>query len=157
MLITDKKMLRKINTDWNCATDFGVDAILKNIFDFNNITYIEADITGAQLNADPYSYFAINRIISFKPINSYNKYSLFAFDCVLTIAKPADASMEVFDQYDKIVKPFLNPEFANVFRSYFSCCDLKLTINQIKPIYNSTSAVKNVNHSGVEITFTVEI
>jgi hypothetical protein len=141
-----------------------IDDILKNIFDFNNINFIETDVFGSQINPDPYCFFAINRILLIRPIakNSINKYSSASYDCILTIAKPSDASIEIEStnvdgQFEIITKQFLNLEFINTLRSYFRCCGYNINIQQIRPIWNSTQSAKRVNHSGVEINFTAEI
>lgn len=158
-------MLKPIDIDYVCpVAGSDIDIILKNIFDFNNIKFVQTDNAGSQLNSDPYSYFAVNRVLLIRPIstNTINKYNSANYDCLLTIAKPVDASQEietvnVDGQFDTITKDFLNLTFANTLRSYFKCCGYDINIVQIKPIWNSTVAVKRINHSGVEINFTVEI
>ena len=157
-------ILKPIDPDYICPIDLSIDNVFKNIFGFNDIVFIETDQAGAQLDSDPYSFFAINRVLAFKPITqSNNKYSSAVYDCLLTIAKPADPSQEVESvisvdgQFETITKEFLTLEFANTLRSYFICCDQKITINQIKPIWNSTIAAKRINHSGVEINLSIEI
>jgi hypothetical protein len=158
-------MLRPIDIDYSCPIDGSdIDDVLKNIFNFNNIKFIQTDQAGSQLDTDPYSFFAINRVLLIKPIakNTNNRYSSATYDCLLTIAKPTDASQEVETvnidgQFETITKEFLTLTFLNTLRSYFKCCGYGVNIIQVRPIFNSTIAAKRLNHSGVEINLTVEI
>jgi hypothetical protein len=158
-------ILQPINNDWVCpASNADINDVLKNIFEFNNINFIQTDIAGASIDTDPYSFFAVNRVLLFRPVvlNQVNKYSNASYECLLTIARAVSPSLEVETgsvdgQFDTITKEFLNIAFLNTLRSYFKCCGYEVTISQVRPIWNSTSAVKSVNHSGVEINLTVEI
>ena len=158
-------ILKPIDENYNCLNGvFDVDDVLRNIFNFNNIKFIETDIAGAQIDIDPYEFIAINRVLLIRPIskNPINKYSSASYDCLLTIAKASEPSLEVENtstdgQFDTITKEFLSLEFMNTLRSYFTCCNHKVNIVQIKPIWNSTIATKRVNHSGVEINLTIEL
>lgn len=150
---------------WTCpAPGSDLNAILVNLFAYNSIRFLQTDSAGSQLDADPYSFFAVNRVLSIRPVvrNPRNRYGSALYECLLTIAKPADPSLEVETvnvpgQFDTITREFLDLAFANTLRSYFACCDYPVTIAVIRPIWNSTNAVKRVNHSGVEINLTIEI
>ena len=158
-------ILKPIDTDYVCLPQgASIDDVLKNIFVFNDIVFVQTDGAGAQLDHDPYSFFAVNRVLSMRPIakNTVNRYSSANYECLLTIAKPAEPSLEVETtnvdgQFETITREFLTLEFINTLRSYFHCCGYFITINQIKPIWNSTIAAKRINHSGVEISLSVEI
>lgn len=158
-------ILKPIDENWTCpAPDSDIDGVFKNIFLFNEMEFVQTDAAGSQINSDPYKFFAINRVLLIRPIskNPNNRYSSANYDCLLTIAKPTDSSQEVETvsvngQFDEITKEFLNISFANTLKSYFQCCDYKIVITQIRPIWNSTVAAKRINHSGVEINLSVEI
>lgn len=158
-------ILKPIDDAWICpATGADIDDVLKNLFGFNGIKFLQTDSAGSQLNADPYEFFAINRVLLIRPIskNPNNRYSEASYDCLLTIAKPADASQEVETvdidgQFETITREFLTLGFLNTLKSYFQCCGYRVNIVQVRPIWNSTIAAKRINHSGVEITLTVEI
>lgn len=158
-------ILKPIDQDWVCpANDADVDDVFKNLFGFNGIKFVETDAAGASTDADPYSFFAINRVLLIRPIskNPNNRYSAASYDCLLTIAKAVNSSLEVETvsvdgQFDTITKEFLTLDFLNTLKSYFQCCGYKINIVQARPIWNSTTAAKRVNHSGVEINLTVEI
>ena len=159
-------ILKPIDGSWTCpAQGADIDDVLRNLFGFNSIKFIETDAAGAEMDSDPYSFFAINRVLLIRPIakNRINKYSSASYDCLLTIARAVDPSMEVESvqsvdgQFDTITREFTKLDFLNVLRSYFTCCDYAVTITQVRPIWNSTTAAKRVNHSGVEINLTIEI
>lgn len=157
-------VLKPIDNDYICpASVASPDDFLKVLFAFNDIVCIETDITGSQLqNLDPYSFFAVNRVLNFVPVATNNKYSQAAYNCLLTIAKPINPDLEVetvnvAGQFDTITKGLLSLEFINTLRSYFKCCDYPMEVTSVTPIWNSTRAVPAVNHSGVEINFTVTI
>lgn len=158
-------ILKPIDISYTCsAPGTDLDGILANIFAFNNIVFVQTDQAGAQINPDPYAFFAINRVLAIRPIarNTVNKYSSASYECLLTIARPINADLEVETvnvdgQFETITRQFLSLDFANALRAYFMCCDYKVSIVQIRPIWNSTAAAKRVNHSGVEINLTIEI
>ena len=136
---------------------------MRSFFGFNSIVYVETDIAGSQLqNLDPYSFFAVNRVLNLVPLAGQNRYSRATYNCLLTIAKPINHDLEVETvnvpgQFDTITKELLSLEFLNTLRSYFKCCDYEIVITNVTPIWNSTRAVPAVNHSGVEINYTVTI
>jgi hypothetical protein len=158
-------ILKIIDSDYVCVTSPSLDGILANIFDFNNIIFIETDIAGSQLqDLDPYSFFAVNRVLSFAPIsnNSRNRYSQIKYDCLLTFAKPVNPSLEIETvnvpgQFDLITKELLTLEFLNTFKNYFTCCDFLIENVKCKPIFNSNVATPAINHTGIEINFSVTI
>ena len=158
-------ILKPIDETWACpAANADVNDVLKSIFEYNSINFIQTDAAGASMDADPYAFFAVNRVLLVRPVvlNGVNRYSSARYDCLLTIARAVSPSLEVETgsvdgQFDTITKEFLNITFLNTLRSYFRCCDQTVIISQVRPIWNSTVALKRVNHSGVEITLTIEI
>ena len=156
-------ILKPIDENYTCVDANTPDDILRAFFGFNSIVYVETDIAGSQLqNLDPYSFFAVNRVLNLVPLAGQNRYSQATYNCLLTIAKPINHDLEVetvnvLGQFDKITKELLSLEFLNTLRSYFKCCDYEIVINNVTPIWNSTRAVPAVNHSGVEINYTVTL
>lgn len=158
-------ILKPIDETFVCPVAVSPDNVLANFFTFNELLYIETDIAGSQLSdVDPYSFFGVNRVLSFAPIaaNSRAKYSQLKYECILTIAKPVDPSLEVETvnvpgQFDTITKELLTLEFINTFKSYFTCCGFLIENIRCVPIWNSNRAVPAINHTGVEITYTVTI
>lgn len=156
-------ILKPIDENYTCVDVTTPDDILRSFFGFNSIVYIETDIAGSQLqNLDPYSFFAVNRVLNLVPLAGQNRYSQAAYNCLLTIAKPINHDLEVETvnvqgQFDTITKELLSLEFLNTLRSYFKCCDYEIVITNVTPIWNSTRAVPAVNHSGVEINYTVTL
>ena len=156
-------ILKPIDGTYICPTDLTLDSLLATAFDFNGMIYIETDIAGSQLqNLDPYSFFAVNRVINMQPISSTNRYSQANYNCLLTIAQPADASLEVETinvdgQFATITEKLMTLEFLNTLRSYVKCCGAPMSITTVTPIYNSNRAVPAVNHSGIEINYQITI
>ena len=156
-------ILKPIDETYICVDATTPDDILRSFFDFNNIVYVETDIAGSQLqNLDPYSFFAVNRVLNLVPLAGQNRYSRATYNCLLTIAKPINHDLEVETvnvqgQFDTITKELISLEFLNTLRSYFKCCDYEIVITNVTPIWNSTRAVPAVNHSGIEINYTVTI
>ena len=156
-------ILKPIDETYTCADANTPDDILRSFFDFNSIVYIETDIAGSQLqNLDPYSFFAVNRVLNLVPLAGQNRYSQASYNCLLTIAKPINHDLEVetvnvLGQFDTITKELISLEFLNTLRSYFKCCDYEIVITNVTPIWNSARAVPAVNHSGIEINYTVSI
>jgi len=159
-------ILKPIDVDYVCpAPGASLDDIFKNMFGFNDIKFIQTDAAGAHLpGVDPYSFFAVNRVLAIRPIETKpsNRYSSAAYDCLLTIGRAVDPSLEietinVDGQFDTITAQFMDLGFINTLKSYFTCCDYRVHIISVVPIWNSVKAVKPVNHSGVEINLTVTI
>ena len=156
-------ILKPIDENYTCVDANTPDDILRSFFGFNGIVYVETDIAGSQLqNLDPYSFFAVNRVLNLTPITSTNRYSQATYNCLLTVAKPINHDLEVetvnvLGQFDTITKELISLEFLNTLRSYFKCCDYEIVITNVTPIWNSTRAVPAVNHSGIEINYTVTI
>jgi len=150
-------ILKPIDEDWVCPIAETPDGVLSGIFAFSDLLYIETDIAGSQLkDIDPYSFFAVNRVLNFAPIaqSSRSKYSQLRYECLLTIAKPVDPSLEVETvnvpgQFDTITKELLTLGFINTFKSYFTCCDFLIENIRCVPIWNSNRAVPAINHTGV--------
>lgn len=136
---------------------------------FNDMLFIETDNNGSQLRPIATKFFAVNRLLAFGPLSSANsltanKYSRMSYDCLLTIAKPSDASQEVENteqtnvgQFDEITSQFLTLDFINYFGSYFKCCGYEITAPRIRPVWNVNTYMPATNYSGVEITFTLTI
>ena len=156
-------ILKPIDETYTCVDANTPDDILRSFFGFNGITYVETDIAGSQLqNLDPYSFFAVNRVLNLVPLAGQNRYSRATYNCLLTVAKPINHDLEVetvnvLGQFDTITKELISLEFLNTLRSYFKCCDYEIAITNVTPIWNSTRAVPAVNHSGIEINYTVTI
>ena len=156
-------ILKPIDETYTCVDATTPDDILRSLFGFNGIAYVETDIAGSQLqNLDPYSFFAVNRVLNLVPLAGQNRYSRATYNCLLTIAKPINHDLEVetvnvLGQFDTITKELLSLGFLNTLRSYFKCCDYEIAITNATPIWNSTRAVPAVNHSGIEINYTVTI
>ena len=158
-------ILKPIDETFVCPVAESPDDVLRNIFVYNDLLYIETDIAGSQLqNVDPYSFFAVNRVLNFSPVvnNSRNRFAQVRYEAILTIAKPVIASLEVETvdvpgQFDTITKELLALGFLNTFKSYFTCCDFTIENIRCVPIWNSNRAVPAINHTGVEITYTVTI
>jgi len=160
-------ILKPIDNTFVCPVNAqDLDAILKSMFGYTGIRFIETDAAGAHFpGLDPYGFFAVNRVLVVRPIETKpsNRYSSFAYDCLLTIARPADVTREVETnnamdgQFDTITKELISPAFINTLKSYFTCCDYGFSVIAIRPIWNSTTAVKGVNHSGIEINLTLTI
>lgn len=156
-------ILKTIGIDYN---NFGYDtpdALLRQIFEYNDYLFFETDINGSQLTGlNPNMFFGINRVINFKPIekSSGNRFDAINYDCILTIAKPSNASLEVetldvLGQFDTITKEFLTLNFLNTFASYFKCVGFEAKNISIKPVWNINTVLPAVNYSGVEISFSI--
>lgn len=159
-------ILKPIDDNYVCpVSGTDLDGIFRNLFGFNDIAFIETDIAGGHLpNADAYSFFAVNRLLAIRPIETRpsSRYGSAAYDCLLTIAKPIDDRIEVETinvpgQFELITSQFMNLDFLNTLKSYFTCCDYTIQIISCRPIWNSVNAVKEHNHSGVEINLTVTL
>jgi len=113
-------ILKPIDETYTCVDATTPDDILRSLFGFNGITYVETDIAGSQLqNLDPYSFFAVNRVLNLVPLAGQNRYSRAAYNCLLTIAKPINHDLEVETvnvpgQFDTITKELLSLEFLNL-------------------------------------------
>ena len=89
-------ILKPIDETYTCVDANTPDDILRSLFGFNSIVYIETDIAGSQLqNLDPYSFFAVNRVLNLVPLAGQNRYSRATYNCLLTIAKPINHDLEV--------------------------------------------------------------
>lgn len=165
-------ILKPIDQTFVCVTNPETpDDILKYVLGvFNDLLFIETDNAGSQLRPVANKFFAVNRLLAFGPVQlssntrTANRYSQMSYDCLLTIAKPSDASQEVesteitrVGQFDEITTEFLKLEFINTFKSYFSCCDQMISPPRIRPVWNVNTYMPATNYSGVEITFTLTI
>lgn len=163
-------ILKPIDGTFACVNEPETpDDIFKCVFGvFNDMLFLETDNAGSQVRPVPNKFFAINRLLAFGPAvvsNQANlKYSRMSYDCLLTIAKPSNASQEVENteltnegQFDAITKEFLTLQFSNTFKSYFGCCGHEITGFRIRPVWNVNTYAPAVNYSGVEINFTLTI
>lgn len=165
-------ILKPIDSGFTCVTDPQTpDDILSYVLGvFNDLLFIETDNAGSQLRPVADKFFAVNRLLAFGPVQTADpsrtavRYSSMNYDCLLTIAKPSDASQEVENteqtnvgQFDEITSQFLGLDFVNTFKSYFSCCGQKITAPRIRPVWNVNTYMLATNYTGVEITFTLTI
>lgn len=162
-------ILKPIDDTFVCPVAEIPSDILDYLAQFNDILYVETDQYGAELdNLEPTEFFMVNRVLSYNPVVTANalrtnvKFSSMRYNCLLTIARPVNQDLEIATgavqgQFDEITKEFLTLGFVNTFRSYFACCGYHLESINIRPIWNSTAAVVNVSHSGIEINFNVTI
>lgn len=156
-------MLKKIDNDFLCPISYQTpDDLFRYFFEvWNGIPYIETDRNGSQIQ-DATGFFAINRILSFSPVPSNNKFSKVNYNCLLTIATPSDDRQEIetldrIGQYDEIIKLMANLEWINIFRSYFLCCDFEIENLNFVPVYNVNTNALAINYTGLEITFNLTI
>lgn len=159
-------ILKPKDITFNCpAPGADLNAILLNAFRFSGIKFIQTDTAGGTLhNQPPTNFFAANRVVQVRPIETRPsaKYSSLNYDCVLTLARPVNAGLEVQTvnvdgQYTVIVEELLSLSFINTFKSYFTCCDYPIQVAGVRPVYNRNDAVKDINYTGVEITFTITL
>lgn len=165
-------ILKPVDGTYICVADPKTpDELLAYILgEFNDMLYIETDNNGSQLRPSFDKFFAVNRLLAFGPVDidsrakTLNRYKQMSYDCLLTIAKPTNAGQEIENteltnvgQFGEITKEFITLEFANIFRSYFSCCGQDMAAPRIRPVWNVNTYMPAVNYSGVEITFTLTI
>lgn len=129
------------------------------IAEFNSFQYYETDATGVTPNEIPPSWFFINKIDQATPVEARSRMQ---FSCVLFIGVPSDIATDVNTstfadgQFIDIVKKLLNLDFANELNNYVAC-DFQITINTLRPLYNSVKYTKATNCTGVEIAYTIWI
>lgn len=133
--------------------------LFKYIAEYNDFQYYDTDPTGVTPNEIKASWFFINRIDIFTPVEAYSRAR---FDGVLFIGQPSDigtdtnASTFNDGQFVDIVKALLNLPFANELRSYVMC-DFEININSLRPLYNSVKYTKATNCTGVEVNYSIWI
>lgn len=133
--------------------------LFKYIAEYNSFQYFDTDNTGVTQNEILPSLFFINRPDLGTPLVGENRMR---FDGVLFVGQPADigtdtnASTSDNGQFVNIVKDLLNLAFANELRFYI-VCDFQMTINNMRPLYNSIKYTKATNCTGVEINYSIWI
>ena len=126
---------------------------------FNGFQYYETDTTGVTPNEILPGWFFIDRIDTATPVDGGSRMQ---FTGVLFIGVPSDIAVDTnastFDdgQFINIVKLLLNLDFANELNNYVAC-DFQITINTLRPLYNSVKYTKATNCTGVEIAYTIWI
>lgn len=129
------------------------------IAQYNSLQYYDTDSTGVTPNEIKPDVFFVNRIDTATPVESYSRIR---FDGALFIGQPSDIGTEVNSssfsngQYKDLVKMLINLEFINDLRNYVGC-DFQITINNLRPLYNSVKYTKATNCTGVEISYSIWI
>lgn len=133
--------------------------LFKYIAEYNSFQYYETDNTGVTPNEIKPAYGFIDRIDQFAPLLNEDRG---LFTGVLFIGMPANIGTDVNEatynagQFVDIVKPLLNKEFATELARYISC-DFQITINSLRPLYNSVKYSKSTNMTGVEVAYQIWI
>lgn len=129
------------------------------IAEFNGFQYYETDVTGVTPNEILPSWFFIDKIELATPVEARSRMQ---FTGVLFIGAPSEISIDVngsnFNdgQFIGIVKELLNLDFANELNNYVAC-DFQITINSLRPLYNSVKYAKATNCTGVEVYYSIWI
>lgn len=133
--------------------------LFKYIAGYNGFQYYDTDLTGVTPNEILPAYFFINRIDLVAPLMAENRAR---FDGILFIGQPSEISIDTNSstfnggQFNDIVKACLNLPFATELRNYIAC-DFQMTINSLRPLYNSVKHTKSTNCTGVEIYYSIWI
>jgi hypothetical protein len=133
--------------------------LFKYIAEYNGFQYYDTDSTGVTPNELADALFFINRIDVATPIENNSRMR---FDGVMFIGQPADIGTDVNastyndGQFINIVKELLNLDFAKELRFYIAC-DFEITINNLRPLYNSVRYTKATSCTGVEVNYTIWI
>lgn len=133
--------------------------LFKYIAGYNGFQYYDTDSTGVTPNEIKPSWFFINRIDVFTPVEGYGRAR---FDGVLFIGQPASLSVDVNSstynngQFVDIVKALLNLPFAVELKNYVAC-DFEILVNNLRPLYNSNRYTKAEGCTGVEVNYTIWI
>jgi hypothetical protein len=133
--------------------------LFKYIAEFNDFQYYETDNTGVTPNEIKQQTFFIDRIDLFAPLFNEDRAR---YDGVLFIGEPSnigtDTNEATFDagQFGDIVKELLNLPFAKELKNYIAC-DFQISINSLRPLYNSVKYTKSTNCTGVEVYYTIWI
>jgi hypothetical protein len=126
---------------------------------YNGFQYYETDLTGVTPNEILPNWFFIDRIDLAQPVEARARMK---YDGVLFIGVPSDIGTDTngatFDagQFTDIVKKLLNLDFANELSRYVNC-DFEISINSLRPLYNSVKYTKATNCTGVEVYYTIWI
>lgn len=130
-----------------------------HIAEFNGFQYYETDVTGVTPNEILPSWFFIDKIELATPVEARSRMQ---FTGVLFIGTPSEISIDVNGstfsdgQFTDIVKKLLNLNFANELNNYVAC-DFQITINSLRPLYNSVKYTKATNCTGVEVYYSIWI
>lgn len=133
--------------------------LFKYIAEYNGFQYYDTDSTGVTPNEIKPSWFFINRVDVFTPVESYGRAR---FDGVLFIGQPASLSVDVNSstfsngQFVDIVKAMLNLPFAVELKNYVAC-DFEININNLRPLYNSVRYTKAEGCTGAEVNYSIWI
>jgi len=129
------------------------------IAEYNGFQYYETDNTGVTPNEIKPQTFFVDRIDLGTPVEGR---SFMKFDGVLFIGEPSNIGTDTNEatynigQFKDIVKELLNLPFANELTSYIAC-DFQITINSLRPLYNSVKYTKTTNCTGVEVYYSIWI
>jgi len=129
------------------------------IAEFNDFQYYETDPTGVTPNEIKPAWFFIDRLDSGTPLRGEGRMR---FDGVLFIGVPAEigtdtnAATSNNGQFTDIVKKLLNLAFAIELQNYIAC-DFQISINSLRPLYNSVKYTKATSCTGVEVNYSIWI
>lgn len=126
---------------------------------YNDFQYYETDNTGVTPNEIKPATFFIDRIDLFAPLFNEDRAR---YDGVLFIGEPVPINIDTNEstynagQFNDIVKELLNLPFAQELKNYIAC-DFQITINSLRPLYNSVKYTKSTNCTGVEVYYSIWI
>lgn len=152
-------ILRQKDNTYNLPAIADTSDLLKYIADYNNFQYYDTDNTGVTPNEIRPNWFFINRLDVVTPVEQYTRLR---FDGVLFVGMPSDISTDVNSstfnngQFVDIVKELTNQDFLIDLRNYISC-DFQISINNLRPLYNSVKYTKATNCTGVEVNYSIWI
>lgn len=154
-------ILKPIDVNFNLpAADTSSD-VFKYIAAFNNYQFYETDLNGVVPNEIEQNYFLIDRIDLVSPQPNRTGQEM-KYDGFLFIGLPSNAATDVntstFEegQFVNIISEMLTKDFI-LQLSYYIRCSYEITINNIRPLYNSNKYTKATNATGVEISYSIWI
>lgn len=154
-------ILKPIDVNFNLpAADTSSD-VFKYIAAFNNYQFYETDLNGVVPNEIEQNYFLIDRIDLVSPQPNRTGQEM-KYDGFLFIGLPSNAATDVntstFEegQFVNIISEMLTKDFI-LQLSYYVRCNYEITINNIRPLYNSNKYTKATNATGVEISYSIWI
>lgn len=134
--------------------------LFKYIAQYNGFAFYDTDPTGVTHNEIPAEKYFFANVISLGALEVGD--ARLRFDGTLFVAQPVDigtdTNVSTFDvgQFEAIVKPILNHDFAMDLKNYISC-DFQITITSLRPLYNSVKYTKATNCTGVEVFYSIWI
>ena len=134
--------------------------VFKYIAEFNGYNFFETDLTGYTPNDIPQDIFFCDKIDLVSPRKNTNEYK---YDGILFIGVPVDIAQEVNDstfyagQFKSIIEEMISKEFVKQIEKYFICNNIEISLNNIRPLYNSVKYTKATNCTGVEINYSIWI